>query len=430
MVSLSKNIIQIHYFGNKCLIKTEEGLIPQNEYVSFIIKYVYNNPTTINNITRAFINKFDIRASFDDVKSLVQNYIEASTNIFVQDSDANCSFTSSPVLSGTPDKYVPYLLNIELTNSCNLNCPHCYKEANCYAPTHIDVHKIEELLSFLNSHNLSITLTGGEPTIHKSFEDIVWLCSKYGRVDIVTNGLMLSGVSSEVLNRLNLIGISLYGIDNLSYEHNTGVKNGFSKLVESTDYLHSIGKEFILTIVLDAEKIVNLEKYINIAEKLGAVNFQIGLPFRSGRLAEKTTENERWIISNEEIRIAYRKIREYQKNNGKIKILNWEREVYETKIAHDDPNNPSNFYITPCMKCGAGTTQWSISEDFTFKPCNLLSNEFVKKIPFETFKNYVDGKHIIDWRKYMKEYKDTYSAKFGLCLSDCCKRLTDFIDET
>lgn len=429
MISLSENVLQIHYFGNKCLIKTDEGLIPQNEYVSFIIKYVYNNTTTLENISRAFIKQFGVDAALEDVQRLIKNYIEASKKLFIQNAECDGSHTVSPTVSGTPNRFVPYLLNLELTNTCNLNCPHCYKEANCNEPSHIDLSKIAELLSFLDSKNLSITLTGGEPTIHKSFEDVVSLCARFGRVDIVTNGLLLKNVSSTTLKKLNLIGISLYGIDDLSYEINTGINNGFTKLAESTEYLRSIGKDFILTIVLDTEKIYNLEKYIDVAVKLGAVNFQIGLPFRSGKLTEKTTNNERWIITNEDKRIAYKKIREYQRNNGQIKILDWERDVYEKKFSYDDPNNPSNFYKTHCMKCGAGTTQWSVSEDFYFRPCNLLNDKLVSKIDFDIFKNYVDGNHLINWKTYMKEYADMYSMKFGLQLSDCCKRLTDFINE-
>lgn len=430
MILLSKKVLQIHYFGNNCLVKTDEGLISQNEYSSFIIKSIYNRPTTIENITHSFIKQFNIDASFEDIQSIIHNYIfKYSKKLFIECTDYDNVPPSNPIISGIPNRYVPYLLNIELTNTCNLNCTHCYKEANSSKPSHIDLCKLEELLSFLNSNNLSITLTGGEPTIHKSFEEIVALCAKFGNVDLVTNGLMLKNISSTTLKKLNLIGISLYGIDNLSYEINTGIKNGFSMLIQATEHLHSIGKNFILTIVLDREKIHNLEKYIDVAEKLGASNFQIGLPFRSGRLTEESNDNEQWILSSEEKQIAYKKIREYKKNNNKIQILDWERDVYEKKYSYDDPNNPSNFYKTHCMKCGAGTTQWTVSEDFCFRPCNMLSGELVDKISFETFKDYVNGKHIIKWADYMKKYKEIYSTKFGLQLSDCCKRLTDFIDE-
>lgn len=432
MIALSKKIIQIHYFGNKCLVKTEDGLIPLNEYCSFIIKSIYDLPREIDGITSLFIEKFKVCASFEDVRTLIHHYIysfEHSKQLFCE-YDGFCEdFLSTPLISGDSDRYVPYLFNIELTNTCNLNCLHCYKEANCSNPIYIDLHKLEELFLFLNSKNLSITLTGGEPTTHKSFEKIVDLCSKFGNVDVVTNGLLLKSISSTTLKKLNLISVSLYGIDDLTYEVNTGIKNGFYSLSKATEYLRSIGKSFILSIVLDKEKIENLEEYIDVAIRLGANSFQIGLPFRSGKLIEESNDNEKWILTKEEKRIAYRKIRELKKNNNKIQILDWERDVYEKKHSFDDPNNPSNFYITHCMKCGAGTTQWSISEDFNFRPCNILSGELAGKISFESFKDYVDGKNIIDWIKYMNKYREIYSKKYGLELSDCCERLTDFIDE-
>ena len=429
MIALSEKILQIHNFGNKCLIKTDNGLIPQNEHVSYLIKYIYNNPSTIESISQAFVSQYNINASLEEVKQLVQKFIcdsNHSNKLFILDNDNRC--ISNPLISGTPNRYVPYLLNIELTNMCNLNCTHCYKEANCNVPTHIDLCKLEELLSFLNSKNLSITLTGGEPTIHKSFEDIVELCSNYGTVDLVTNGLMLKNISPTLLKKINLIGISLYGIDDETYRINTGVQNGFLRLTESIEHLISAKKNFILTMVLDKEKINNLEKYIDVATKFSPDNLQIGLPFRNGKLAKETEGNEHWLLTDKDIQFAYRKIREHQKK-AKIKILDWERDVYEKKYTYDDPNNPSNFYKTHCMKCGAGTTQWTVSESFTFRPCNLLSGEIAEEISFEVFKMYVDGKCLIDWKNYMNNCRKIYFTKFGLQLSECCKRLTDFIDE-
>lgn len=46
-----------------------------NEYVSFIIKYIYNIPATIDNITNTFIDQFCVDAAFDDVRCIIQNYI-------------------------------------------------------------------------------------------------------------------------------------------------------------------------------------------------------------------------------------------------------------------------------------------------------------------------------------------------------------------
>ncbi len=432
MIKLSDEILQIHYFGDKCMIKTEDGLTPLNKQVSFIINLIdKHSMISFEDLISVFIKKFDIHGDYTEVKRIIERYIYE--NKFFEDCsvESNIGGNLNKIKrSGSPERYVPYLFNIELTNICNLNCSHCYKEANCFKKQNMDLSLLRELFLFLDSKNLSVTLTGGEPTLHNMFEDAVDICSEYANVDIVTNGLNLYNIGNKTLKKINMIGISLYGSDNKTYKFNTGIDNGFTTLEKTIEYLHKIDKEFIITIVLDKEKIKNLDKYVETAARFGAKNFQIGLPTKTGKLIQRTEVNACWDLSTDDIKCAYRKIRELQKYNyGNMKILDWERDVYERKYRYNDLNNPSNFYKTHCMKCGAGTTQWSISEDFQFRPCNLLSSEFTKNIDFTTFKKYVDGICTINWEEYMKECENLYS-KSGYKLSDCCKRMTDFLYET
>ena len=430
MIKLSDNILQIHYFGNKCMIKTDEGLGMLNEQVSFLINLINTHSIiSLEDITLAFIKKFSIDGDFEEIQNIIKNYIYNSKYSKKHFCESNNDQINKVKVSGSPNRFVPYLLNIELTNVCNLNCSHCYKEANCYKAKYIELDALKDLFLFLQSKNLSITLTGGEPTLHKSFEKVVDICSEYGNVDLVTNGLNLSYISPSVLCKLNLIGVSLYGIDNKTYNINTGIDNGFYMLEQSINHLHTINKEFILTIVLDKEKIKHLDRYVEIAARFGAKNLQIGLPTKTGKLIKKTNNNKCWDLSDEDKKYAYKLIRELQKKNySDMKILDWQRDLYEKTYSYNDPNNPSNFYKLHCMKCGAGTTQWSISEDFEFRPCNLLGSDFIKIIDYNTFKRYVDGIYYINWETVMKKYEQIYS-KSGYKLSDCCKRMTDFLYE-
>lgn len=432
MITLSNDIEQIHYFGKKCMVKTQSGLVPLNEHISFLVKYTHlKKATTIDDMTVAFLKEFSVAGEYEDVKRLISNFVYSvnKTQQLFREQNENDIAVNNPIkVSGIEGRYVPYLLNIELTNKCNLNCTHCYKEANCHKINNIDLDDLSLLFSFLDSSNLSVTLTGGEPTLHPKFEKVVELCSEFGTVDLVTNGLNLKSVSSKVIRMINLIGISLYGTDDNTYKINTGIENGFSLLKESIEYLHSIKKDFIITIVLDKEKIQNLDLYIEAATQFGATSLQIGLPSKMGKLMTKNNKNEIWDLTEADKKYAYRRIREYQKKGTKTKILEWQREVYEKNFEFEDPNNPSNFYETHYMKCGAGTTQWSVSEKFKFRPCNLLCNDFAQELMFQSFKDYVEGLYIINWIDYMKDYETKYSQS-GYQLSDCCKRMTDFLEE-
>jgi radical SAM protein with 4Fe4S-binding SPASM domain len=82
-------------------------------------------------------------------------------------------------------------LNIELTNSCNLRCTHCYGSfSETQSPSFVPYEWVLASLSELNNlHTQSISLTGGEPTIHPNFIEIALYYLKNGfELCVFTNG--------------------------------------------------------------------------------------------------------------------------------------------------------------------------------------------------------------------------------------------------
>lgn len=90
---------------------------------------------------------------------------------------------------------------IELVTSCNLKCPTCYADSPFTAPENIDALTVEEFWarvgSVLDRKGLIdiLQLSGGEPTIHPQFLDIletVLLRDDIGYVLLNTNGVRLA----------------------------------------------------------------------------------------------------------------------------------------------------------------------------------------------------------------------------------------------
>jgi MoaA/NifB/PqqE/SkfB family radical SAM enzyme len=83
---------------------------------------------------------------------------------------------------------------IEITDRCNLTCPHCYQE-----PDNKKIDKsindiVLQVMSFPQDGN-SITLAGAEPTMRKDLFDLIRELKKTGRgVDLLTNGLKLADI--------------------------------------------------------------------------------------------------------------------------------------------------------------------------------------------------------------------------------------------
>lgn len=91
----------------------------------------------------------------------------------------------------------PRLVELELTQSCNLRCPLCFMSAEGNRETKdadLSLKEIEQQLKAISDQvgpQTSLQLTGGEPTIRKDLIDIVRLCRQAGfsAIEINTNGI-------------------------------------------------------------------------------------------------------------------------------------------------------------------------------------------------------------------------------------------------
>jgi len=89
--------------------------------------------------------------------------------------------------------------NIDLTNRCNLTCPVCFASANqagyVYEPDFEEVERqLKALLDCRPIPCTSVQFSGGEPTIHPRFFDVLRRATELGmtNIQIATNGLMLA----------------------------------------------------------------------------------------------------------------------------------------------------------------------------------------------------------------------------------------------
>ena len=88
------------------------------------------------------------------------------------------------------------VINIDLTNRCNLNCPICFANANTRGKTYeLNWKQIQNMIELTITNSdpkpLSIQFSGGEPSIHPNFLDAVELAKNKGILDVqvATNGL-------------------------------------------------------------------------------------------------------------------------------------------------------------------------------------------------------------------------------------------------
>lgn len=111
-------------------------------------------------------------------------------------------------------QYGPISVNLDLTTACNFSCPHCVDSRLLNTGDYLDLDTIKKSIDTLQKNGLRsvILIGGGEPTIHKNFEDIMrFVKDRSLQLGIATNGSRLDKVAkaSEVLQEGDWLRISL-----------------------------------------------------------------------------------------------------------------------------------------------------------------------------------------------------------------------------
>jgi len=94
--------------------------------------------------------------------------------------------TTAPNLRIYPGHFV------DITRTCQLRCDPCYYRLEKKDPE--SMFSIEEIVNecAVNAHLGPFILTGGEPTLHPYLADVITQVSKFGQVEMLSNGIKLS----------------------------------------------------------------------------------------------------------------------------------------------------------------------------------------------------------------------------------------------
>ena len=110
-----------------------------------------------------------------------------------------------------PDYTYPISVELSLTNRCNFNCVWCSdKDLRARQSDDMDFETIKGLLIDLKKGGTTgiVIEGGGEPTIHRNFEDVVSLAHDMGfGVGLITNGCI--PIKKELANKFEWIRVSL-----------------------------------------------------------------------------------------------------------------------------------------------------------------------------------------------------------------------------
>ncbi|WP_135557751.1 radical SAM protein [Paenibacillus cymbidii] len=164
----------------------------------------------------------------------------------------------------------PRHVSIALTNTCDLECPHCY------APKHSAKLSNEQLFAWLDELDandcIGVGFGGGEPTLYKNFIDVCKHVSRNTRMaaTFTTHGHRINDrVASDLKGNIHFIRVSMDGVGP-TYE---GLRNRrFSSFVQQLELIHQIAP-FGINYLVNKLTLPDLDDGIALAVEYGASEF-------------------------------------------------------------------------------------------------------------------------------------------------------------
>lgn len=145
---------------------------------------------------------------------------------------------------------VPLDVALELTHRCNFNCRHCYLTgAEQRSP--VETNRLLELLGELaEMGTLYLALTGGEPLLRDDWDVIARRARELGFwVMLLTNGSLIDDRVADTIAELDLtVEISLYSVDEPTFEGVTGRRKSFRRVLRGIERLVGLGVDLELQV--------------------------------------------------------------------------------------------------------------------------------------------------------------------------------------
>jgi len=194
----------------------------------------------------------------------------------------------------------------EITNKCNLNCQTCYNRSGLNAARHeITLTQLQKAVKTLLPFGLRrVLLSGGEPTLHTEFNDILDFIEETLNKNpefsfgIVTNGSSRNPKFIELLNKNERLTLQV-SLDGSNEVENAKTRDSGS-FAEAVDFIRFIDKRAhkthlnipfqpLLKMVISQYNIHDVEAFFRLAVSLGFVP-EFSYIYKSGNASDNWEE--------------------------------------------------------------------------------------------------------------------------------------------
>jgi radical SAM protein with 4Fe4S-binding SPASM domain len=317
----------------------------------------------------------------------------------------------------------------EITDSCNLNCLHCYQGKYLREGSDFSLQKCRAVIKEMSALGVErVSLSGGEPLMRKDLFDIL----KYLQEDnikvqaIFTNGILISSELLEKIKTLNFkprFNISLDGVGDESLSI-----RGFNSKKTQLAYLDTVFKNVLLlkengfqiriNTILNKLNYLEMEDMYEKLSKVKGLSWSIGFPREMGSCvinkelisidSELMLDVCKKIIQTHLIRIKNKK------NRINLKIQN---------LFHEKFINNLVYYSAESYVCNYENKESSIclKSNGDILPCSVLFDFVMGNLRKEKLYDIWNSKRMREFKEVkIKDLKGCAECKFAkLCGGGC-----------
>jgi radical SAM protein with 4Fe4S-binding SPASM domain len=183
---------------------------------------------------------------------------------------------------------VPQKLTVILTHRCNQRCEFCFDASSILCASVKDdltLDVVDRLVGLLSAGvedpgTFNITLSGGEPTLHRSFLDILARFSDAGfPITILTNGQAFADrhfLFKVLRHRIWNFQISIEGPDAETHDRRVSCPGAFNRILKAIVNVREAGVRFITNTTMTGLSTRQMFALIDLVDSLGVVKMNIG----------------------------------------------------------------------------------------------------------------------------------------------------------
>ncbi|WP_086312343.1 hypothetical protein A5821_000093 [Enterococcus sp. 7F3_DIV0205] len=339
------------------IISKIDGTRTKEELISELSCKYNDSVGNVGDIVSRFLEKF---VNEMDVKLFGREICE-KINVFIREENT---------------KY-PKIVSIEITNTCNIKCLHCYGNYGALKKEMPTLDQIKSLFDELKALGVNgIEITGGECTTHPDFTEILRHAYKlnFASVCILTNGINLNDAQIELMkkNRSSTsIQIDLHSLDDDYVTWFTKRPNTTEKIKENIIKVKTAGIVLRVATIITRNNYSELPKIGEWLYEYEIRNWGISPVISLGRAQFK----------NDELILTL---------NDQVKLEEILEKLYR-KYKNDIRFNSTKEHEGEVKNCGAIVNQAVIDSKGNLKMCTMDTGEYFGEPLGNVYKTAVKG---------------------------------------